>query len=161
MENVIYDGRYYDRYYDLDLTNNSILFPLFRNVILDLKKFSLDDISEIAKEPYEDESDTLLLNDMYTFRHPDVIQEYLNSNELLHPILAEAVDKIEHFFPEAFLFLEVISNPEEESDTHLVIFIKTNVPPTEAVEKLDQLDEEWFLNLPADIMKQLSINLEF
>ena len=157
MENIIYDGRYCD----LDLTNSSILFPIFRNVAIESKKFSLDDINGIVKEIYEDESDTLLLKDIYTFRHYNIVQEYLNSNQLLYSILIEAANKIECFFPKSSLFLEVISNPEEESDTHLVIFIKTNVPPTEAVEKLDQLDEEWFLNLPADIMKQLSINLEF
>ncbi|MFA5646303.1 MAG: hypothetical protein WDA18_08120 [Candidatus Ratteibacteria bacterium] len=98
---------------------------------------------------------------MYTFRHYDIVQEYLNSNKLLYPILTEAADKIKHFFPESSLFLEVISNPEEESDTHLVLFIKTDLPPVEAIEKLDQLDEEWFLNFPADIMNNLSINLEF
>ena len=157
MENIIYDGRYYD----LDLTNGFILFSLFYNVQLEHKEFSPNDISEIVKEPYEDVSDAILLKDMYTFRHHNIVQEYLNSNQLLYPVLVEAVDKIECFFPGSSLFLEVISNPEEENDTHLVIFIKTDMPPTEAVEKLDQLDEEWFLNLPVDIMEDLSINLEF
>jgi len=118
-------------------------------------------INKIKQEPYVVVNTPYLLDEMYTFREPNIVKEYLVSNTFLRPILEEAAEKIRNYFPSSPLVLEVISNPEEEDDTYLVLFIKTNLAPFNAVEQLNRLDEEWFLSLPAKLKQSLSINLEF
>ncbi len=156
--------------YDWDLVINSLFqfddenCSLSSNIKLNrLKEFAWPEgfINKLKQEPYVVVTDTYLLDEMYTFREPGIVQEYLDSNTFLLTILEEAFDKIRKLFPSSPLFLEVVSNPEEEDDTYLVLFIKTNLVPFNAVEQLNRLDEEWFLSLPTKIKQRLSINLEF
>lgn len=159
MENII-NGRYYDL--ELTTMSYSILYPpMLAHNVPAAYKLSMEEVDKITERFYVEDSDSLSLKDMYIFREKDIVQEYLNSKEFLKQILAETFEKIQGYFYNPSLFLEVISNPEEDDDTHLALFIKTSLPPTEAVEKLDQLDEEWISVFSADIAKHLSINLEF
>jgi len=53
----------------------------------------------------------------------------------------EAYSRIRNFFPSEILFLEVATDPDEIGDKQLVIYICTDLSPQEAIDKLDQLDD--------------------
>lgn len=63
--------------------------------------------------------------------------------------------------PHSPLFLEVFTDSEAVNESQLVIFIATNLTPDKAVERLDQLDEDWWLDALEQSQGKLCINLEF
>jgi hypothetical protein len=75
--------------------------------------------------------------------------------------LVEAYDNIEAFFPSAELILEVVTDPEAKRDKELVVFIHTSLTPDEALDKLERLDRNWWLDASLDAGGKLCIHLEF
>ncbi|MCI0692184.1 hypothetical protein L0337_09300 [candidate division KSB1 bacterium] len=74
----------------------------------------------------------------------------------------ETYDKIGNYFgPQPEVVLEVVADPEADDDRELFTFIRTSLPPQEALEKLDQLDENWWLDAGDQADGKLCIHLEF
>ncbi|MHC1635249.1 MAG: hypothetical protein ACXQTS_01320 [Candidatus Methanospirareceae archaeon] len=71
-------------------------------------------------------------------------------------VLERLYEHIRDYFKESQVALEVITDPETE-DQELVIFICTNLPPDEVYKKLEQLDEEWWLDAPVSVREKLCI----
>ncbi len=85
----------------------------------------------------------------------------VNNSFLLQP-LHEAYEQIRNYFGESVqAVLEVVADPEFFEDQELVIFIRTDLSPDEAFEKMEQIDDEWWLNVPANVRKKLCIDVEF
>ncbi len=57
--------------------------------------------------------------------------------------------------------LRVVSDPEVENWDELMAFIRTDLPPSEALDRLDHLDQEWFLGQNKEIRSVFNFNLEF
>ena len=102
-----------------------------------------------------------LLNRIYTFRKPSEVSDFLSDNVYLVPLLVEAYGKIREYFPSAKLILEVVADPEADKEKELVIFIRTNLPPDEALDRLELLDRNWWLDASLDSDEKLCIHVEF
>ena len=86
------------------------------------------------------------LKQLYTFRGYTEVLQFLEQYPFLVPVLLEAPDKIRHYFPDCQLFLEVSIDPEIIDYVLLVLSILMNLDPDEAVNRLHQLDKDWWLN---------------
>ncbi len=99
---------------------------------------------------------------LYVFRRPLEVKEFLAAHPFLEPLLVEAYDKIgDYFEPHPEVVLEVVTDPEAIDDQELFAFIRTGLPPQEALEKLDLLDEDWWLYAGDQTDGKLCIHLEF
>lgn len=106
--------------------------------------------------------ETASLEDIFVFRRARNVTEFLEEHPYLCPLLFEAYDRIqEHFGPRPQVTLEVVTDPEATDDRMLYAFIATRLPPEEALEKLDQFDEEWWLTALARTQGMLCIDIEF
>jgi len=89
------------------------------------------------------------------------ICEYLSKNkELWTWILDKIPTKLNQYFPEAKLVLKKIPSFEENEKSEILIYIQTHLNPEEAIEKLFQFDEEWWLDVPFKIRNHICIDVE-
>lgn len=102
-----------------------------------------------------------LLQLLYTFREPAEVLKFLERDQFLAPFLIEAYSKIRQYFPNSRVFLEVDTDPEERNSQQLVAFIATKFSPDEALCRLKQFDEDWWLDALDQAQTKLCINLEF
>ena len=101
------------------------------------------------------------LEQLYTFRkQPDVLQ-FIEKYPFLLPVLLEAPDKIHNYFPNAQLFLQVVSDPEIIDYIKLVLSICMNFDPYEAMDREDVLRKDWWLAVSHEVRRNLSILLEY
>ncbi len=107
------------------------------------------------------EAQLQLLELIYSFRKPKEVQRFLETNKFLAPLLMEAYFEIRKYFPNPRVFVEVDTDPEEPNDRQLVAFIATDFSPNEALRKLKQFDEGWWLDALDRAQKKLCINVEF
>ncbi len=102
------------------------------------------------------------LEQLYTFRKPQQVSSFLQAHSFLVPLLFEAYIQIEqHFRSNPQVFLQVVTDPEAADDRELFIFIGTNLPPDEALDRLDRLDEEWWFDAMDSSKGGLCIDVEF
>jgi hypothetical protein len=102
------------------------------------------------------------LSQFYTFRGAQEVSGFLHAHPFLAPLLLEAYNKIaKHYGPSPQVVLEVVTDPEATDDRELFVFIRTNLPPDEALSKLDQLDKEWWLDEADRAKGKLCIHVEF
>lgn len=101
------------------------------------------------------------LEQLYTFRRPEEVIEFLQAHPSLVPLLEEAHGKIAEFFGSFEIVLEVVTDPEAIDDHELFAFIRTTLPPDEALSKLNRLDQEWWLDAADRAEGKLCIHVEF
>jgi hypothetical protein len=101
------------------------------------------------------------LEKLYELRGRDQVASFISNNLFLNPLLNEAHSRIKGYFPGASLFLESFSQPEAPEESYLTIFINPALKAKEAIQKLDQLDAEWWADTLSSTQGKLSINLEF
>jgi hypothetical protein len=101
------------------------------------------------------------LEKLYSLREKNEILEFLEAYQFLIPVLLEAPDKIRHYFPDAQLFLECVTDPEGIDDDLLELAICINIEPDEAVDKLNKFQDDWWLNLSNKIRQPLYPILEY
>lgn len=101
------------------------------------------------------------LETLYNIRQEEEVSNFLNKYLYLVPVLVATYDKIKAHFSDSKLSLEVITDPETPKHSHLVIWIGTRFNPVQAMDKLDQLVENWFLKLPNRVLGKVPANLEF
>ena len=107
-------------------------------------------------------SDLQALEQRYIFRNRSEVINFTVNNSFLLQSLHEACEQIRNFFGKSTqVVLEVVTDPEFAEDQELVIFIRTYLSPDEAFEKLEQFDDEWWLDVPATVRKKLCIDVEF
>lgn len=107
------------------------------------------------------EAQLQLLELIYSFRKPGEVKRFLETYKFLAPLLIEAYFEIGKHFPNPRIFLEIDIDPEETNDQQLVAFVATNYSPNEAIRKLKQFDEDWWLDALDRAQKRLCINVEF
>jgi len=142
----------YEQYYSVDRASKSL------HSLID----SIASTSQNETLSTYPTSDLRKLEQHYIFRNQSEVMNFaVNNSSLLQP-LHEAWDQIRNYFGESVqAVLEVVTDPEFIEDQELVIFIRTDLSPDEALEKLEQIDSAWLLNVPADVRKKLCINVEF
>lgn len=101
------------------------------------------------------------LKDSYAFRDSKAVISYLVNHSSLIPLLLEAYGKIPNYFPHSQVFLQIVTDPEMIDDEQLVIYIGTDLAPDKAVDRLEALDENWWLDASLETDGELCIHLEF
>ena len=102
------------------------------------------------------------LERLYQFRRREEVLQYLADHRFLDPLLRETHGKIaEYFGPSPEVILEVVTDPEAEDDRELFAFIRTDLPPEEALRRLERLDQEWWLGEADQAEGKLCIHVEF
>ncbi|RLI75446.1 hypothetical protein DRP05_14820 [Archaeoglobales archaeon] len=102
-----------------------------------------DAVANILKvfEPVE----LMELEAKYTINDPIKTIKFLKENKDVFNILTtEAYDEIRKYFPNEELILDVLTDPESD-DQIMVLYINTKLKPQEALKKLKELDENWWL----------------
>jgi hypothetical protein len=91
------------------------------------------------------------------------VQSLADDNPQLVPLLLEARQQVERVFgSDVPMVLEVVQNPEAaDASSELFAYIQTPLPVPEAREKLERLDEEWWLDALPRAEGRLSIALEY
>ncbi|MBC7259156.1 MAG: hypothetical protein H5T65_07895 [Chloroflexi bacterium] len=102
------------------------------------------------------------ISTLYDFVRRDEVVQFLGAYPFLAPLLIEARRKIAEVFGHASrVVLEVITDPEAPADRELFAFVQADLPPDEALQKLNQLDQEWWLDKIDEAQGKLCIHVEF
>lgn len=102
-----------------------------------------------------------LVEQLYIFRRRNEVISFLWAHLFLVPLLLEAHGKIaECFGPAPEVVLEVVTDPEVENDRELFALVRTNLSPSEALYRLDRLDQEWWLEASLQARCLLNIDVE-
>jgi hypothetical protein len=98
------------------------------------------------------------------FRNPTEranVARFLMKHKFLIPVILEAFPKIQNFFgDETVALLSLVVDPEDEDFQELFISIVTDRPIDEALDLLDQFDEEWFLDVLPETKNLLNVTIE-
>ncbi len=106
-------------------------------------------------------SDAQFHEDWYKLVNREEVLSFLVEHRAVLPLLTEAHTKIEIYFPEARLFLEVLTDPELADDVRLVLFIAPDMMPHEAFDKLKLFRQEWWLEASVQAKDKLSILVDY
>lgn len=102
------------------------------------------------------------LEQLYIFRRPEEVSEFLEAHPFLVPLLEEARGQIAQYFgPSSEVVLEVVTDPEAENDRELFALVQTTLSADEALPGLDRLDQEWWLDASDQAHCLLNIDVEF
>ncbi|MDZ7359927.1 MAG: hypothetical protein ONB46_04270 [candidate division KSB1 bacterium] len=117
----------------------------------------VDTMRAPAKEPKPE-----VLKKLYNFRRPVEVKDFLAAHPFLVQLLVEAHDKIGNYFgPQSKVVLEVVTDPEADDDRRLFAFIQTSLLPEEALDRLDRLDNDWWLDAADRGEGKLCLHVEF
>ena len=105
--------------------------------------------------------DIELLEQLYTFREQIEVLEFLDKYPFLIPVLLEAPEKIRQYFPDSQLFLEVVPDVEIIDLVLLILSIRINLDPNDAVDRLNQLDWNWGLHNSSEVRSNFFTTLEY
>lgn len=97
----------------------------------------------------------------FILRNEVVTHQYLAEHRWLHQPLRETYRKIAEYFPDSEISLELVNDPEIIDTTEIVAWISTHLDIDEAFDRLQRLDNEWFLNVLDQFRNQFTINLDF
>jgi hypothetical protein len=94
-------------------------------------------------------TDLQRLERAYRFADKPTILHFLADNPFLVPLLFEAREAIEQFFPGTPTSLEVLPDPITGDDYHrqLMIFIESDLEAVQAVDRLREFDDQWWLDV--------------
>lgn len=102
------------------------------------------------------------IQDLYTFRNEAAIRKFLSKNAALMNVLIEAYPHVVRYFgDQSRIVLERVKDPEIQDADQLVAYVMTSLSVDEALERLNRLDEEWFLEQFDRVDGLLNFNLEF
>jgi hypothetical protein len=107
-------------------------------------------------------TDLAQIEKYYTLRNSAQVLEFLEKYPFLVPLLSEAPEKINQYFPGDSLVLESVIDPESESsdDGKLVLLIITEMDDDLSIDHLGQLDYFWWLKVARNSQGKLFIDLE-
>lgn len=101
------------------------------------------------------------LEQFYTFQDRDEVVKFIAENLFLVDLLIESSDKIALEFGEAQRFVEVVVDPEIETDSRLSVLINPSFSPNIAFDKLRKFRREWWFNNVNRAKNKLSITLHY
>jgi len=107
------------------------------------------------------QSEVKVLEQLYIFKRRTEVLRFLDRNPFLAPLLLEASEKATHFFPASQLSLEVISDFEMDDSSQLLASITTHLPVDTALDKLNEFDANWWLEVAGQASGKLCIDVEF
>ena len=102
------------------------------------------------------------LEHQYEFRNSPAVKEFIRKNEYLTELLLEARQRIrEYFGPDVSAALDVIREPGAKNGGRLFVLILTTLRPKEAVSRLEELDQGWWLDVILAARGKLTIDIDY
>jgi hypothetical protein len=101
------------------------------------------------------------LQGSYIFRKSARINEFLLRNPFLVNLLKKAANHIKTYFRDVETYLEVVDSFDMPESNQLVASISTSLSPEEALGRLEQFDDKWWLDAVPQAQGKLCIKLEF
>lgn len=99
---------------------------------------------------------------IYEFRNSLEIVDYLKTYPFLIELLVEAFPEIERFFGRnPRVVLKLVKDPDIEGEEQLFAYIHTTLSAEEALNRMNRLDEEWFLTQIHRTEEKFNLNIEF
>ena len=109
------------------------------------KEMSLDEMVEVVAQQFTVRTEAA---------------EYLQQHPMLYPYLVESVGKIKSIFgSNVELELRLMKDPEIANYQTLYCYIWVLMSVDEAMDKLDNFDDEYYLKLPNQIRDYLNYNV--
>ncbi|WP_413257917.1 hypothetical protein [Floridanema fluviatile] len=84
------------------------------------------------------------------------VLHFLEKHPFLISRLLSIPDNIRNYISDFQLSLEVLADPEINDYLQLFISIYTQVDLKEAIDKLDQFEEEWWLQISYEVRKLIA-----
>lgn len=99
----------------------------------------------------------------YALRNAPACDAYLAAHPQVADFLQTGYGQLRRFFaPEASFVLEVVRDPEDSVPSDfLFVNIRTALPVDDAMARLDQFDEDWYLDQVDTFGDLVNFNLEF
>ncbi|MBO1347587.1 MAG: hypothetical protein EBE86_009410 [Hormoscilla sp. GUM202] len=101
------------------------------------------------------------LEKLYSFKEPQAVYDFLESNPFLVPLLQEAHGEIRKHFPNSRLFLQYITDPEIYNP-QLAVFLTRpeNLDVEERIDLLERLGDDWWLDAKPRSQRKMIICFE-
>lgn len=88
------------------------------------------------------------------------VSEYLRRERISQQFIGELRDRIAHYFgTAASARLELVEDPEDES-IELFAIVRLPEAITDALERLDRFDREWWLHASGQVRHRLNVDVE-
>lgn len=128
---------------------------------MDIETVSMPSVSSIVvEEEAANTARSYRLEDLYEHRDREEIAHYLQSYPRLIDFLHESYGHLLKLFGASTRFaLEVVRDPEAQYK-QLIVYINTSLPVDAALNRMDRLDREWFLDHFKSIGHRINFNLE-
>lgn len=102
------------------------------------------------------------LHERYEFRDDLAVEDYIEQYPSLYSLLTDVHDKVHEYFSlDAYAILDVVQDSEVDDAERLFVFIQTDLSADEALDRLDELYEQWWLDALSAVWPKLSIDVEF
>jgi hypothetical protein len=95
------------------------------------------------------------------FSKPSAIGNFLQAHQELVSLLNEAYQELRKYFLSENLKLELVSDPEIAGEQQLFVYIFTSLSVTDALNKIDDFDDRWWLAQIDRANGLLNFNLRF
>ena len=96
----------------------------------------------------------------YLVRESEQVESYLRLYPILIDALVDARPLIARYFGEQTkVELDVVDDPESADTRELYAVIRSPYEPTETLDRLAHLDDEWLPKTPPEILERLVISI--
>lgn len=99
--------------------------------------------------------------EVYTLRRPNDVYDFLKKKPSVMDLISEAYERIQDYFPQGEIFMEVLADPGSPMEKELLISISTSLPPIDAIRKLDAFDDNWWLGASSSSPADICIKVEY
>jgi len=100
--------------------------------------------------------------DLYSLHDPKTVWAYLELHREILPVLLEGFYQIQHRFGSGTtVILSVIAEPTNPGASELFALIPTSLSVHQAMQAMNKLDEEWWLDVPEHKTGTLNFDVKF
>lgn len=120
------------------------------------QKISIDETNHsidkqtLRKKPNEKQSSAKsnlkAIAQLYHVKNKDELLWFIHKHETITSLVLEAFDEIQKYFTTEVIELKVELDPDTNESQSLSAYILTSISAKEALKRLDDFDEEWFLD---------------
>jgi hypothetical protein len=99
--------------------------------------------------------------DGYMLSESSAVGNFIQAHQELTSLLNEAYQELRKYFSSEDLKLELVTDPEIAGEQQLFVYIFTSLSVTDALQKFDEFDEQWWLDRIDRANGLLNFNLRF
>jgi hypothetical protein len=99
--------------------------------------------------------------DGYILSKSSAVGNFLQAHQELSSLLDEAYQELRKYFSSEDLKLELVADPEIVGNQQLFVYIFTSLSVTDALQKFNEFDEQWWLDRIDRANGLLNFNLRF